>query len=260
MRAQSTREGQVRPSSSSSRLAVAVVGTAAGFSAASSSATRRADAPERAHPHDRRPESSRYGVMGNVRGLLATNGTTFANNFVSYFRSAARPGRRFLTGQYAHNHGVREPAADRRLQPPRQHEHPARCGYSSRLPHRARRQVPERLRPHGRRPAGVRRVVRLGRPDDVPLLELHARTRTALFVTYGTRPEDYQTDVYAQKAVDIVRRLAPSDQPFYLKVAFLAPHSGAPRTDGDPPGASGPSRHHGTRTLAASVRSRSRRR
>src|SRR5919108_5677147 len=44
-------------------------------------------------------------VMPNVRSLLADRGVTFDNNVVSY--SLCCPSRAtFLTGQYAHNHGV----------------------------------------------------------------------------------------------------------------------------------------------------------
>jgi arylsulfatase A-like enzyme len=52
---------------------------------------------------------------------------------------------------------------------------------------------------------------------------------------YGTDPASYQGDVYANKAVELVQRLAPQSQPFFLSVAFLAPHSGGPREQGDPP-------------------------
>ena len=44
-------------------------------------------------------------VMPNVRTLIADQGVTFDNSFVSY--SLCCPSRAtFLTGQYAHNHGV----------------------------------------------------------------------------------------------------------------------------------------------------------
>ena len=44
-------------------------------------------------------------VMPNVQTLIAEKGVTFDNSFVSY--SLCCPSRAtFLTGQYAHNHGV----------------------------------------------------------------------------------------------------------------------------------------------------------
>jgi N-acetylglucosamine-6-sulfatase len=48
-------------------------------------------------------------------------------------------------------------------------------------------------------------------------------------ITYGDYdtpdPALYQTDVYAEKAVDFIERRAPSEQPFFLEVAPLAPHT-----------------------------------
>ena len=52
---------------------------------------------------DQTVESMR--VMPNVKALIADQGVTFDNSFVSY--SLCCPSRStFLTGQYAHNHGV----------------------------------------------------------------------------------------------------------------------------------------------------------
>jgi arylsulfatase A-like enzyme len=51
-------------------------------------------------------------------------------------------------------------------------------------------------------------------------------------VHYGSTPDvvdpaTYQTDVYSQKAADFIRRRAPSRKPFYLSVAPRDPHSEA---------------------------------
>ena len=44
-------------------------------------------------------------VMQNVNSLIGAQGATFTNSFVNY--SLCCPSRAtFLTGQYAHNHGV----------------------------------------------------------------------------------------------------------------------------------------------------------
>ena len=51
-------------------------------------------------------------------------------------------------------------------------------------------------------------------------------------VKYGRDPASYQTDVYADKAVEIVRRRASDQKPFFLWVSFLAPHVGGPPTPG----------------------------
>jgi N-acetylglucosamine-6-sulfatase len=52
-------------------------------------------------------------------------------------------------------------------------------------------------------------------------------------VRYGADPGSYQADVYTAKAADFIRRRAPLG-PFFLSVAYLAPHSGGPREPGDP--------------------------
>jgi N-acetylglucosamine-6-sulfatase len=48
-------------------------------------------------------------------------------------------------------------------------------------------------------------------------------------------PRVYQTDLYADRASQLVERYASAPQPFYLTVAFLAPHAGGPREADDPP-------------------------
>jgi arylsulfatase A-like enzyme len=53
-------------------------------------------------------------------------------------------------------------------------------------------------------------------------------------VTYGRvlreRPRLYQTDVLSRKAVDFIDRRARGDAPFFLSVAYLAPHHESGRT------------------------------
>ena len=41
---------------------------------------------------------------------------------------------------------------------------------------------------------------------------------------YGSGPENYQTDVLTGIALDFIERRAPSDQPFFLDVSYLASH------------------------------------
>ena len=59
-------------------------------------------------------------------------------------------------------------------------------------------------------------------------------------------PETYSTDVYTDKAVELIGRRAPERRPFFLSLAYLAPHSGGP--DPDPPNQS---RCNGTAKPAA---------
>jgi arylsulfatase A-like enzyme len=46
-------------------------------------------------------------------------------------------------------------------------------------------------------------------------------------VSYGKLPEDYGTDVYAKKAVGFIRDCAQEKKPFFIYLAFYAPHSPA---------------------------------
>ncbi len=46
-------------------------------------------------------------------------------------------------------------------------------------------------------------------------------------VRYGSRPEDYLTDVVARKSVDFIERAAAKGQPFFIHLALYVPHSPA---------------------------------
>jgi N-acetylglucosamine-6-sulfatase len=62
-------------------------------------------------------------------------------------------------------------------------------------------------------------------------------------VPYGNKPEDYITDVLADKGEAFIRRSARSKAPFFLEVATYAPHSPytpAPRHENDFPGLTAP--------------------
>ncbi|MGH9549246.1 MAG: sulfatase family protein, partial [Terriglobales bacterium] len=54
-------------------------------------------------------------------------------------------------------------------------------------------------------------------------------------VQYGNKPEDYGTDVYAHKALAFIKTCAEEKKPFFLYLAFYAPHGPAtvaPRHEG----------------------------
>jgi N-acetylglucosamine-6-sulfatase len=173
-------------------------------------------------------------VMAGVRAELAAGGTTFNRSFVS--NPLCCPSRATLyTGQYTHNHGV---IGNR----------PPEGGYG-------------RLDKSEWLPVWLQRVgyhtVHIGKfmnryGQDSPPTEIppgwnewytSVDPSTYSFTGYQLNEngvvstyDEYSTDEYARRAADAVRRLAPSDQPFFLSVAFLAPHSGAPREPGDPDG------------------------
>jgi len=173
-------------------------------------------------------------VMTNVRALLAAEGATFANSFVSF--PLCCPSRStFLTGQYAHNHTVMGNAAPTGGYEKLDHTNTLpvwlqRAGY--RTVH-----IGKYLNGYGRRsateiPPGWTEWYGSVDPSTYQFYNytLNENGRT---VRYGVDPASYQADVYTRKAVDAVRRLAPGG-PFFLNVAYLAPHSGGPREPDDP--------------------------
>ncbi len=170
-------------------------------------------------------------VLPRVRHLIGDAGVTFTNSFASY--PLCCPSRStFLTGQYAHNHGVRG-------------NRPPFGGYGRFRG--ADRTVPVALQRAGYRTIHIGKYLN-GYGRDVPAtvppgwtdwrgsidpstyrywnytLNVNGKRRT-----YGTADADYQTDVYAGLADGVIRREARIGGPFYLSVAFLAPHSGLGR-------------------------------
>ncbi len=183
---------------------------------------------------DQTVESMR--VMSNVRRLLGSQGTTFENSFVSF--ATCCPSRAtFLTGQYAHNHRVLA-------------NEPPHGGYGK-LDHR--NTLPVWLRSAGYHTAHIGKYLNrygLRRPREIPpgWSEWHAiidparryygytLNENGRLVTYGTDTHSYQTDVYARKAVAVIRRQVQRRSPFFLSIGFSAPHFGEPAESDDPPG------------------------
>jgi arylsulfatase A-like enzyme len=174
-------------------------------------------------------------VMGNVRSFIGNQGVTFDNSFVSY--SLCCPSRAtFLTGQYAHNHRVMGNS-------------PPNGGYD-RLDHSNTLAVwlqrAGYLTVHlGKFLNGYGRVRQTEIPPgwtewygsiDPSTYQFYNYTlnENGRLVKYGSDPASYQADVYARKAVEIIRRQQADPRPFFFSIAFLAPHSGGPREPGDP--------------------------
>jgi N-acetylglucosamine-6-sulfatase len=179
------------------------------------------------------------GVMSEVASLLAEQGVTFESSYVSY--PLCCPSRAtYLTGQYAHNHGVL--GAE---QPP------SRTTYASTRKSLATDTLPIWLRRAGYVTAHIGKYMNgYGdyQPTEVPpgWTEWYAPAgkdstygyddfklnQNGHPVRYGSgRKEAYQTDVLTEKAVDFISDRAPSHAPFFLSVAYLAPHRG--QADGE---------------------------
>jgi len=175
-------------------------------------------------------------VMESVQRELGDAGATFDNSFVSY--SLCCPSRAtFLTGQYAHNHGAT-----------------INNGYDL-VDHT--NALPVWLQRAGYHTAHIGKYLNgYGLPD---LLEAPPPGWSEWFGSPGSLDNyyfgfklnhegglirfpgnAYRTDVYTDLAVDVIERNAPSSQPFFLWVAYAAPHAGRPVESGDPAGIATP--------------------
>ena len=176
-------------------------------------------------------------VLPNVRRLIGAEGVTFDNNFDSF--SLCCPSRAtFLTGQYSHNNGVRGNALPQGgfekldgtntlavwLQ---------QSGYYT-------AHLGKYLNGYGRRnpleiPPGWSEWRGSVDPSTYRYYN-YTLNENGVLTTYCAVPQAscYQTDVYRDKADEIIRRRA-AEGPFFLWVAFLADHAGNPRDPDDPP-------------------------
>ena len=174
---------------------------------------------------DQTVESMR--VMNNVKALIGAKGATFKNSFVNY--SLCCPSRAtFLTGQYAHNHGVLTNVPPKGGFPRFQELHGdnnlavwlRNAGYYTAM-------VGKYLNGYANQPR-----VPLGwaewyatnfNDQDVYNYKLN---ENGTVVQYGEDAADFKQDVLTRKAVDFVDRRAPKAQPFLLWLNYTAPHEG----------------------------------
>ena len=215
-------------------VAAAAVGLAGATGAQTQQATSRPNVVV-VMTDDQTVESLR--VMTNVQRLLAGQGTSFANSFASY--PLCCPSRAtFITGQYAHNHAVmgnRPPMGGyEKLAPTHGNTLPGwlqRAGYHT-------IHIGKYLNGYGRAdpskvPPGWTEWYGSVDPTTYSFYG-YTLNENGTLIRYGHRPDEYQADVFTRKAVTAVRRLARSQKPFFLSLAYLAPHSGAPRETDDP--------------------------
>ncbi len=173
-------------------------------------------------------------VLPKVKRLLADEGTTFTHSFASY--PLCCPSRAtYLTGQYAHNHGVL-------------FNSPPYGGFQEF--HNQSTTLPVALQQAGYRTIHIGKYLNgYGRENatEVPpgWSDWHASVDPSTYTyfgytlnnngklhKYGHRARDYQTDVYAGKAEAAIKDAAHRKEPFFLNVAFTAPHGAVAETDG----------------------------
>jgi N-acetylglucosamine-6-sulfatase len=181
-------------------------------------------------------------VMTHTNELIGSKGATFTNNFTNW--PLCCPSRStFLTGQYAHNHQVLGNSPpfggfDRLDTSETLAVWLQRAGYYT-------AEIGKFL--NGYEDSGV------GVPPGWS--EWHGTKRTYTYYgeqlledgqinTYGSvnedpdnpaQPQTYSTDLYTDKAVQLIDQRAPSTQPFFLYVAYLAPHAGGPNKPASQP-------------------------
>ena len=173
-------------------------------------------------------ETTSMPYLPRTRKLLGARGVTFSNAFVSF--PLCCPSRAtYLTGQYAHNHGVFS------NDPP--------YAYDS---FRGKEVLPTLLRDAGYRTIQVGKYLNLygaTDPTEVPKgwTNWHAPTgitshwyhgftmnHDGQLEQYGSShdfdPETYSTDVYRDIAINQIRNASKTDRPFFLSFSPLAPH------------------------------------
>jgi N-acetylglucosamine-6-sulfatase len=177
--------------------------------------------------------SSELAGMPNVESLIAGQGTTFNEAYVSF--PLCCPSRAtMLSGQYMHNHGVHGNL------PPNGSWFKFRSHESNDLPvwlhddgyynvhigkYMNGYSVVDNSLPV---PEGWNEWYGKVSEDalyfDYNLIEKTSLNATPRITFYGDQPTDYQTDVFGDRAVDFVRDSASSHQPFWLNLWFNSPH------------------------------------
>lgn len=163
-------------------------------------------------------------VMPKLERHLVRRGTTFRNFFATL--PLCCPSRAtFLTGQYAHNHGVTQNSPgyhafdDARTLPVSLRRAGYRTGYVGKyLNHYGGygKRHPDDIPPGW---TDWRVAIEAGHMFDYTLNE-NGRLRH-----YGDRARDYQTDVLARKATRFIGASSEGRKPFFLTMSTLAPHA-----------------------------------
>ena len=177
-------------------------------------------------------------AMDGTRRVLGRQGTTFERAFVS--NALCCPSRAtFFTGQYSHSHGV---IGNR----------PPQGGYGALD---TREWLPVWLQRAGYRTIHIGKFLN-GYGTDRPATEVppgwtewstsvdpstynyfgYTLNENGILAQYGLdgNPLYYSSDFYTQRAVDAIGRMSRVREPFFLSLAYLAPHSGGPRDPDDP--------------------------
>jgi N-acetylglucosamine-6-sulfatase len=232
-------------------VAVTLVGTmlAVGYAAPAGASADRLERPREQHrpnvvvvmADDMRADDLRF--MPHVRRLIAARGLTFENSFSPY--PLCCPARAsFLTGQYAHNHGVLDNASPYGFGG---FDDSATLATSLRAAGYRTAFVGKYLNDYGLVPSRVTgepsaRFVPAGWSDWHGLLQVPYPVGAGTYHyfhpmlnrngTVASYEGQYQTTLLGRIARDVVRDSA-GDQPFFMYLSTLAPHDGLPHEADD---------------------------
>ncbi len=169
-------------------------------------------------------------VMDNVNSLIGGEGATFANSFVNF--PLCCPSRAtFLTGQYAHNHGVLANDAPNggftRFQSLHGNNNLAiwlqRAGYYTGMIGK----YLNRYQNDPRVPRGWSEWQAAPYPSDQKVYD-YTLNENGTLVSYGHAPADFKQDVLTSKAVGFVERPGPQAEAVLpLADLYGPPHRGA---------------------------------
>ncbi|MBK7590992.1 MAG: sulfatase-like hydrolase/transferase [Betaproteobacteria bacterium] len=184
---------------------------------------------------DDQDDMGSMSVMTKTKQLLADQGVTFVNSFVE-FPLCCVSRASFLTGQYAHNHGVMGNTPDEdggyaRFMATEDNTIPVwleNAGYATALIGKYLNGYGDgKVVPAAHVPPGWSEWQ--GLPEEFGTYNYFSFgvNRNGVLERFG--PVDYQTDVLAQRAADYIGSV-PIDKPLFLWLAPIAPHFGG---DGD---------------------------
>jgi N-acetylglucosamine-6-sulfatase len=185
--------------------------------------------------------TSELSAMPNVQSLLAGQGTSFNDAYVSF--PLCCPSRAtMMSGQYMHNHNVRG-------------NFPPNGSWIKFIPHESS-DLPVLLADDGYYNVHIGKYMNgypLSTPNFPPppsptfpvpngwdewygkvsedalyfnyqLIEKTSPSATPHLTFYGDQPDDYQTDVFTDRAVNFVKDKSVANQPFWLNLWFNSPH------------------------------------
>ena len=164
-------------------------------------------------------------AMPETDELIGAEGVTFLNSFAT--DPLCCPSRAtFLTGQYAHNHGVLSNGGPNALPALREHRTlpvwMRGAGYTTALVGKYFNGYEEK----DPVPPGWDRWYALSEPT-TQNYEEYTLNENGKPHDYGPAPEEYKTHVLGSKAVATIRDAARSSRPLFMYVGFNAPHSPA---------------------------------